>query len=193
MLSSVLATQRIKVLDWFDQVMLKATQTLPVKDEYGFNRRQLILNFQVLVQLFLVFHKQKTSARVRQRVLHLASLVGRVNAIDHAAGQQNPNIGKQPFLAILALYRHHVAALQAQRQQTVADITCKFPVLLPTDALPDAELFFTHRDAGAAFGTFAQEHLWQCFAAIDGDGSHRQVFLFFQRRLPRIPCSFLPR
>ncbi len=111
-----LLAQGVQFIQEHDHGIVKIPQPLAIEHDHFFQGGHLIAHGQVLVQLFVVFHKQKSGTTVVDQVGQLLSAVGGIDAIADAAGPGDTQIAVQPFLVVFTKNGDRLAPLQAQRQ-----------------------------------------------------------------------------
>lgn len=182
--------------------VFEPAQARPVKDIDAPHPRQPVPHLQILVQLLFVFHKQDGRRGIRQRILKLAGLIGGINPVDHAAGQQDAHIGKDPLLVGLGQDRGHIALLKPLVHQSRADLAGRCRKIGPAMGFPDPQFLFAHGDAVAPLRHARAEQFGDAVMPVDGDDTaldapvhhaHLQVLRIFQRFSPRTPASDSPR
>ena len=195
-----LFTQCVKFIQEHDHGIVKIPQPFAVINNDFFQGRYLITHGQVLVQLFIVFHKQEGRFTVVDQVGQLLGAVGGVDAVTDTTGTGNTQIAVQPFLVVFAENGYRLTTLQPKGQERNANGAGLFVIIQPTMALPDAQIFFTVSNIIAPLQALLSPEFDHGIATVKLSGcgvifSHhqRQVFFRFQRFSGRSSPADWPR
>jgi hypothetical protein len=150
-----------------------------------------------LVELLLVLREEEAGAAVVDDVLHLPRRVGGVDAVGDAARRDGAEIGVEPLRTVVGDDGHHVARPQPEGDQPEGDPADPVAVLAPGDGAPDAQALLAHGHLLPALLHHLAEEPGQGVLPLDGagrsGGGHRHIFFRFQRRVPRMLSSLMPR
>ncbi len=113
--------------------LLYAAETIPQLDQ--------------LVGLFLVLRHHHPHPGVGEDVDDLLADGGGIDAHSGASDRLNRQLGDEPFRAVVAQHRHHLASLHAESRQPVGEGPYPLVVLPPRDRLPDPVALLLEGDA----------------------------------------------
>ena len=150
-----------------------------------------------LIELLLVLRKEEAGAAVVDDVLDLPRRVGGVDAVGDPAARDGAEIGVEPLRAVVGHDGHHVARTQPESDQPEGDVADPFAVLAPGDGAPDAQGLLAHGHLLPTLLHYLAKEPGQGVLPLDGAdrfvGGHLHIFFRFQRRVPRMLSSLIPR
>ena len=114
-------------------------------DDLAQRSRCLPLGGEHLVDLLLVLGEMDDGRAVAEKVRDLDGGVGGIQADGDAAHGDGGQVEDDPLGAVLGVDRHSVTGLDAECQQSMADVEHLLPYLLPRVLVPDAEVLLPHR------------------------------------------------
>ena len=155
----VLGAEPLHLLERHDARVAVAPQPAHVRDDDVPHERQRPADLQDLVHLLLVLADDDGRLGVRDDVLHLRRRARRVDADPDGGRAHRGELRPDPLAAVLREDRDLVAALHPERDEAEAEAPDVAEVVLPGDALPDAELLLAQRDRARRLGGAQAEEL----------------------------------
>ena len=109
-------------------------------DDDDLPQRQLLAHGHDLVELLLVLGHEDGGAGVPQEVLDFGGRTRRVDADRRRPDALNAQVGKEPGRPVLAVDRHSIARLHAERSEAQAHVGRSLGVLGPRVLTPDTQV-----------------------------------------------------
>ncbi|MEN8152124.1 MAG: carboxypeptidase-like regulatory domain-containing protein, partial [Planctomycetota bacterium] len=103
--------------------------------------RQVVLDRQRLVDLFLVFRNEDARSGIGKQVLHLGGGIGGIEAHGRGANGNRGHIGHHPLGAILRVHGDPIARLDPETEERVRHREDGVPIFAEGDLTPDPQLF----------------------------------------------------
>ena len=122
--------------------VLKTIETIHIHHNHQLKAGNVVLNFQVLVQLLIIFNKEDLNLGISDNVFALRWRIGLIYARDDGAKTMACHVGINPFLPVFRKNAQTRTIFDTSRRKCTGYLSDRGMVIVPAVALPNAEVLF---------------------------------------------------